>query len=130
MPEEEVVSVIGPNSPAVVRDSAIGILRIQQVEATTQTLAQPSKVIIPPRIANKISIPNVNLLASGYEPDSLGSSCMRSPPARAQETSIVPQLDGPRSLLTVNPAQERMGRPPTKWNKTLPKEAPMYRKQL
>ena len=37
---------------------------------------------------------------------------MRSPPARAQEASIVPQLDGPRSLPTVNPAQERMGRPP------------------
>ena len=37
---------------------------------------------------------------------------MRSPLARAQETSIVPKLDGPRSLPTVNPAQERMGRPP------------------
>ena len=26
--------------------------------------------------------------------------------------SIIPQLDGPRSLLTVNPTQERMGRLP------------------
>ena len=99
MPEEEIVSVIGPNIPAVVRDSAIVILRIQQVGATTQTSAPPSKVIIPPRIADNIDIPHVNLSASGYEPDSLGSSGMRSPPARAQETSIVPQLDGPRSLL-------------------------------
>ena len=38
-PEEEIVSIIGPDTLAVVMDSAIGILRIQQVEATTQTLA-------------------------------------------------------------------------------------------
>ena len=44
MPEEEIVSVIGPNTPAVVMDPAIGILRIQQVGATTQILAPPSKV--------------------------------------------------------------------------------------
>ena len=37
---------------------------------------------------------------------------MRSPAVRAQETSIVSQLDGPRSLPTVNPVQGRMGRPP------------------
>ena len=130
MPKEEIVSVIGPNTPAVVRDSVIGILRIQQAGATTQTLAPPSKAIIPPRIADNITITHVNLSASGYESDSLGSSGMRSPPARPQETSIMPQLDGPRSLPTVNPAQERMGRPLTKWDKIPPKEAPMYGKML
>ena len=62
MPEEEIVSVIGPNTPAVVKDSVIGILRIQQVEATTQTSAPPSQVIIPPRIADNTDIPHVNLL--------------------------------------------------------------------
>ena len=112
MPEEDIVSVKGPNTPAVVRDSVIGILRIKQVGATTQTLAQPSEVILPPRIGDYIAIPHVNLSASGYEPDSLGSSGIRSPPARAQETSTVSQLDGPGSLPTVNPAQKRMGRPP------------------
>ena len=96
----------------MVRDSAIGILRIQQVGTTVQTSAPPSESIIPPRIADNIDIPHINLSAYGYEPDSLGSSGMRSPPARAQETSIIPQLDGPSSLPTVNPAQERMGRPP------------------
>ena len=65
MPEEEIVSVIGPNTPAVVWDSAIGILRIQQVGATIQTSAPPSKVIIPPRITDNIDIPHINLLASG-----------------------------------------------------------------
>ena len=37
---------------------------------------------------------------------------MRSLPATTHETSTIPQLDGPRSLPTVNPTQERMGRPP------------------
>ena len=66
MPEEEIVSVIGPNTPAVVMDSVIGILRLQQVGATTQTSAPPSKAIIPPRILDNIAIPHVNLLTSGY----------------------------------------------------------------
>ena len=112
MPEEEIVSVIGPNTPAVVMDSMIGILRIQQVGATTQTSAPPSKTTIPPRIADNIAIPYVNLLTSGYEPVSLRSSGMSSPPATTHEASIIPHLDGPRSLPTVNPTQERMGRLP------------------
>ena len=37
---------------------------------------------------------------------------MGLPPIRTQETSIIPQLDGPRSLPTVNPTRERMGRLP------------------
>ena len=37
---------------------------------------------------------------------------MGSPPARTKETFIIPQLDGPKSLPTVNPTQERMGRFP------------------
>ena len=112
MSEEEIVSVIGPNTPAVVMDSMISILRIQQVGATTQTLAPPSKATLPPRIADNIAIPHVNLLTSCYEPVSLRSSGMRSPPVATHETSIIPQLDGPRSLPTVNLTQERMGRLP------------------
>ena len=80
-PQEEIVSIIGPDTPAVVMDSAIGILRIKQVGATTQTSAPPSESIIPPRIPNNITIPHVNLSAPGYEPVSLRSSGMGSPPA-------------------------------------------------
>ena len=43
-------------------------------------------------------IPCVNLSISGYEPDSLGTSNMGSLSMRAQEISIMPQLDGPGSL--------------------------------
>ena len=90
MPEEEIVSIIGPDTPTVVMDSAIHILRIQQVGTTTQTLAPPSESIIPPTIPNNITIPCVNLSAPGYEPVSLRSSGMGSRPARTQETSIIP----------------------------------------
>ena len=110
-PEEEIVSVIAPDTLAVVMGSAIGILRIQ-VGATTQISAPPSESIIPPRIPDNITIPHVNLSAPGYESVSLRSSDMGSPPGRTQETSIIPQLDGLRSLPTVNPTQERMGRLP------------------
>ena len=43
-------------------------------------------------------IPHVNLSISGYEPDSLRTSSMRSPSMWAQEVSTIPQLDGPGSL--------------------------------
>ena len=111
-PKEEIVSIIGPDTPAVVMDSAVDILRIQQVEATTKTLAQTSESIIPPRIPDNITISHVNLSAPGYEPVSLKSSVMGPPPTRTQVTSVIPQLDGPRSLPTVNPTQEKMGRLP------------------
>ena len=112
MPEEEIVCVIEPNTSAVFMDLVIGTLRIQQVGATTQTLVPPSKAIVPPRIADNITIPHVNLSKYGYKPVSLRSSGMRSSPTTLHETSIIQQLYGPRSLPTVNPTQERMGRFP------------------
>ena len=42
-------------------------------------------------------IPHVNLSISGYEPDSLRTSGMRSPSMQAQEISAIPQVDGPGS---------------------------------
>ena len=43
-------------------------------------------------------IPHVNLSISGYEPDSLRTSGMRSPSMQAQEVSAILQVDGPGSL--------------------------------
>ena len=112
-PEEEIVSIIGPDTPAVVMDSAVDILRIQQVGATTQTSAPPSESIPSPRMPmDNITIPSVKLSVHGYEPISLRSPGLGSPPARPQTTSIIPQLDGPKSLPTIIPTQERMGRLP------------------
>ena len=104
------MSIIRPDTPAMVMDSAIGILKIQQVGVITQTSVPPNESIIPPRIPNNITISHVSLSESGYEPVALRSSGMGSPPASTQETSILPRLHGPRSLPPVNPTQERMGR--------------------
>ena len=79
VPEEEKVPPIGPNTLDVVTGPAIGILGVQHVEANTQTSAPLSEVIIPPRFGDNISMPHVSLLISGYEPDSLRLSGMRSP---------------------------------------------------
>ena len=53
-------------------------------------------------------LPHVNLSMSGYEPDSLRTSNMRSLPVQAQEVSTIPQLDGPRSLPMRDPIGRRM----------------------
>ena len=46
----------------------------------------------------------------GYEPDSLRTSGMRSPPVTDQEVSMIPQLDGPGSLPIRNYTRGRMSR--------------------
>ena len=50
---------------------------------------------------------HVNLSILGYEPDSLRTLGLRSPPMRAQEVSTIPQLDGPGSLPTRDPTKGR-----------------------
>ena len=55
-------------------------------------------------------IPYVNLSISGYEPDSLRTSGMTSPSVRAQEVSMIPQLDGPGSLPIRDHTRGRMDR--------------------
>ena len=44
-------------------------------------------------------IPHINLSISGYEPNSLRTSSMRSPSMQAQAVSAIPQVDGPGSFL-------------------------------
>ena len=86
---------------------------IQQVGATTQLSALLSESISPPRIPmDNITILSVNLSVPGYKPISLRSPGLGSPPARPQITSVILQLDGPMSLPTISPTQERMGRLP------------------
>ena len=83
------VSIIGPYTPAVVVDSAVEILRIQQVGANTQTPTPPSESILPPRIPmDNITIPSVKLSVPGYESVSLRSSGLGLPPERTKITSI------------------------------------------
>ena len=93
----------------MVIEPAVGILRTPHIEATTQTLIPTVEVLIPPGIGDNVSIPHVSLSILGYEPDdSLRTSGMRSPPARVQDVSMIPQLDGPRSLPIGHLTTERM----------------------
>ena len=69
MLEEEIVSTIGPDTPAVVINSSIDTLRIQQVGATTQTSVPPSKLVSHPRIPmSSTTRPSINHSVPGYEP--------------------------------------------------------------
>ena len=55
-------------------------------------------------------IPYVSLSILGYEPNSSRTSGTRSSPVRAQEVSMIPQLDRPRSLPIRDLTRGRMGR--------------------
>ena len=70
---------------------------------------QIAEVLLPSGLGDHVTIPNVNLSISGYEPDSLRTSGMRSPSMRAQEVSTIPQLDGPRSLPMKDHTRGRVG---------------------
>ena len=62
--------------------------------------------MLPSGWGDHVLIPHVNLSISGYEPDSLRTSNMRSLSMQAQEVSAIPQVDGPGSL----PMKEPIGR--------------------
>ena len=68
------------------------------VEANAQISIPIVDVLLPSCQRDHSMISQVNLSISGYEPDSLRTSSMRSPSRQAQEVSAIPQVDGPGSL--------------------------------
>ena len=78
------------------------------MEANAQTSIPIVDVMLPSGRGDHLTIPQVNLSISGYEPDSLRTSHMRSPSMWAQEISIMPQLDGPGSLPMRDPIGRRI----------------------
>ena len=74
---------------------------------TLDTNTHPSlplvNVMLPSGGGDQIPITQINLSISGYEPESLRGSHTRSPDTRAQGSSVIPQLDGPISLLMSDP---------------------------
>ena len=77
------------------------------MEANGQTSIPIVDVLLPSGLGDHIPMPHVNLSISGYEPDSLRTSGLRSPLMRAQEVSAIPQLDRPGSLPTRDPTRGR-----------------------
>ena len=99
---------IGTNTSDVVIEPTLGVLRTSHMEANTQTSIPTIEVLIPPGLGDNTMIPHVSI--SIYEPDSLRTSGIRSPPVRPQEVSMIPQLDGPGSCPVRDHTAGRMGR--------------------
>ena len=78
------------------------------VDANAQTSLTIVDVMLPSGRGDQLAIPQINLSISGYEPDSLRDSHVRSPSTRAREISIIPQLDGPMSLPRRDPIERRI----------------------
>ena len=83
------------------------------MEANAQTSIPIVDMLLPSGQGDHVMIPHINLSISGYEPDSLRTSSMRSPCMQAQEVSAIPQVDGPRPL--------PMGDPIERWMKGIPR---------
>ena len=110
VPEERIMTNMGTNTSDVVTEPAVGVLRTSHMEAHIQTSILTVEVLIPPILGDNTAIPHVSLSISGYEPDLLKTSGIRSPPVRAQEVSMIPQLDGPGSLPIRDHTRRTMGR--------------------
>ena len=106
MIDEGRMNNVGTNTSDVVVGPNRDRLKTSTMEANTQTSIPIVKVMLPSDRGDHLMIPQVNLSILGYEPDSLRTSHMRSLSMKAQEISIMPQLDGPGSL----PMRDPIGR--------------------
>ena len=89
---------VGPH-----RDGA----RASTLDANAQASLPIVDVMLPSGRGDQLAIPQINLSILGYEPHSLRDPRIKSPAMRAQEISIIPQLDGPVSLPTRDPIGRR-----------------------
>ena len=96
--DERRMTDMGTNTSDVVIEPTGSGLTPSCMEANTQTSIPIVYVLLPSGLGDHIAMPHVNLSIFGYEPDSLRTSGIRSPPMRAKEVSAIPQLDRPGSL--------------------------------
>ena len=80
--------------------------RASTLDANTQISLPIVYVMLPSGGGDQVAISQINLSILGYGPDSLRDPHVGTPDMRAQEISILPQLDGPVSL----PARDPIGR--------------------
>ena len=108
MTGERKVNDIGTNTSDVVVESTRDRTRASNIEANAQTSIPIVDVLLPSGQGEHVMIPHINLSISGYEPDSLRTSSMRSPSMWAEEISAIPQVDGPESLPMRGPIERWM----------------------
>ena len=82
--------------------------RVLTSDANTQASLPIVDVMFPCGEGDQVAIPQINLSILGYGPNSLRDSHVGTPAMRAQEISILPQLDGPVSILTGDPTGGRV----------------------
>ena len=82
--------------------------RTSTLDANAQASLPIVDIMLPSGGGDQLAITQINLSISGYEPDSLRNSHIRSPSKQAQEISIMPQLDGPASLPMRDPIGRRV----------------------
>ena len=78
------------------------------MDSTIQIPLLIVNVMIPTSREDQIALPQINLSISGYGPNSLRDSQLGSSDMRAQEISILPQVDGLVSTPTREYARGRI----------------------
>ena len=82
--------------------------RVITSDANAQAPLPIIDVMIPFGGEDQVAIPQINLSILGYGPNSLRDSHVGTPAMRAQEISILPQLDGPVSIPVRGPTGGRV----------------------
>ena len=72
--------------------------RVITLEGNAQASCPLVDVILPTGMNEQMPIPHINLSISGYDPESLRGSHIRTQDTRIQENSTILQLDGPVSI--------------------------------
>ena len=109
IPSEMRMNDMGTNTSNVVIEPTRSGPRTSTMEANAQTSMPTVNVLLPSGLGDHVTIPRGNLSISGYEPDSLRTSGMRTPSMRFQEVSAISQLDGPRFLPMRDHTRGRVG---------------------
>ena len=92
MTGERTVNDIGTDTSDGVVESTRDRTRASNIEVNAQNSIPIVDVLLPSSLGDCVAIPHVNLSISGYEPDSLRTTGMRSPSMWAQEVSAIPQV--------------------------------------
>ena len=106
MIDERRMNDVGTNTLDEVVEPNRDRLRTSTMEANAQTSIPIVDVMLPSGMEGHLMKLQVSI--SGYEPDLLRTSHMRSPSMWAQEISIMPQLDGPGKLPMRDPIGRRV----------------------
>ena len=72
--------------------------RVMTLEGNVQAFCPLVDVILPSGMNEQVPMPHINLSISGYGPESLKGSHIRTQDTRGQENLTIPQLDGPVSV--------------------------------